>query len=279
MRTILVFGASGPVGRFLLPALASLYSVIPVSRTARSGWLRADLSDAQSAWPEADAAISLGPLDAFAAWLMANPHIALIRVIALSSMSADSKRDSIDDHERALSERLIASEALLRAAADSRNIALTIFRPTLIYGGGTDRSLAPIARWMRRWHLMPWPLGATGLRQPVHAADLASACVAAMENTATHGTIYALGGGERLPFDEMLFRMRAEIVPWSVPVPLPIAVLSVIGRFTDRVPIGAAAIRRLRVPLIADNQPATRDFGFSPRPFAAGDVLAADERR
>ena len=55
-------------------------------------------------------------------------------------------------------------------AARDRNVAGTIFRPTLIYGTGRDRSLAPIARFARRWRVLPLPVGARGLRQPVHAA-------------------------------------------------------------------------------------------------------------
>jgi hypothetical protein len=37
--------------------------------------------------------------------------------------------------------------------------------------------------------------------------------------------------------------------------------------------INAAALRRLREPLIADNSAATRDFGYAPRAFVASDVL------
>ena len=66
--------------------------------------------------------------------------------------------------------------------AAERGIACTVFRPTLIYGAGTDRSLAPIARFARRWRVLPVPLGANGLRQPVHARDLAAACVAVLAN-------------------------------------------------------------------------------------------------
>ena len=184
-------------------------------------------------------------------------------------MSAESKHDSDDAHERALSYRLTHSEEALRAISAERGIALTIFRPTLIYGAGIDRSLAPIALFMRRWRIAPIPVGATGLRQPVHAADLAAACVATLENPATYGRTYALGGGERLSFRSMLMRMRADSS--AVPVPIPLAALGFLARSRS---ISRAAISRLRMPLIADNTAATRDFGFAPRPFIAGDVVA-----
>jgi len=36
----------------------------------------------------------------------------------------------------------------------------------------------------------------------------------------------------------------------------------------------AGALQRLGADLVADDSAARRDFGFSPRPFAAGDVAA-----
>jgi nucleoside-diphosphate-sugar epimerase len=274
MRTLLVFGASGAVGRFLLPQLPAHFQAIPVSRQPRAGWFCGDLRDSAAAWPNVDMAISLGPLDAFAAWLKHRTDPSLHRVIAFSSMSAESKHDSDDAKERAIAQRLIDSEETLRVLSAERGIALTIFRPTLIYGAGVDRSLAPIAQFMRRWRIAPIPVGAIGLRQPVHAADLAAACVAALENSATFGNTYALGGGERLLFRSMLMRMRAENS--ALPLPIPLAVLGVLARSGS---VSGATVRRLRVPLIADNTAAARDFGYAPRPFIASDVLPVTEEQ
>jgi nucleoside-diphosphate-sugar epimerase len=268
MRTLLVFGASGAVGRFLLPQLPAHFQAIPVSRQARAGWFRAGLSDTQVAWPNADAAISLGPLDAFAAWLKRRNDPTLRRVIALSSMSAESKHDSDDAKERGIAQSLRNSEQTLRGVSAERGIDLTIFRPTLIYGAGIDRSLVPIAQFMRRWRIAPIPLGATGLRQPVHVADLAAACIAALENPTTYGNTYALGGGERLSFRSMLMRMRADAS--ALPIPIPLAALALLAQSRS---INGAAVRRLRISLIADNNAAARDFGYAPRPFIAADVL------
>jgi nucleoside-diphosphate-sugar epimerase len=272
MSTILVFGASGPVGRRLLPRLA-IHRVVPVSRTPRDGWLHGDLNNAEEPWPTADAAISLGPLDAFASWLQRHPELPLRRVIALSSMSAQSKQTSTDVHERQVSARLRSSEKVLGRCAQERGIALTIFRPTLIYGDGTDRSLAPIARFVRRSHLLPLPLGATGLRQPVHADDLALAAAAALEQPATHGKTYEMGGGERLAFVALLQRLREATPTWSIPIPIPMGALSALTHFWRRNAPTRAAIARLKDDLVADIAPAQRDFGYAPRGFVAADVL------
>lgn len=271
MRTLLVFGASGAVGRFLLPQLPANFQAIPVSRQPRAGWFRADLHHADEAWPSADAAISLGPLDAFAASLERQVDPSLRRIIAFGSMSAESKNDSDDPKERDIVRRLKKGEETLRTVSVERNIALTIFRPTLIYGAGIDRSLAPIARFMRRWRIAPIPVGAKGLRQPVHAADLASACVAALENPTTYGKTYALGGGERLSFRDVLMRIRQ--TTYAMPIPIPLMALNIVARRARFTSINDAAISRLRKSLIADNTAATNDFGYAPRRFAADDVL------
>ena len=272
MSTILIFGASGPVGKRLLPRLIQ-HRAIPVSRTAREGWIHADLVDADMQWPRADAAISLGPLDAFAGWVERHPEIPLRRVLALGSMSAASKQASADARERDLSARLRASEDSLKRCAADRGVALTLFRPTLIYGDGTDRSLAPIARLVRRWHLMPLPVGATGLRQPVHADDLAIAAAAAFDQRATYGKTYEMGGGERLPFIALLRRLRNATPTWSIPIRLPLSALGLAARFLRDDAPSRAAIARLKIDLVADNEPAQRDFAYAPREFIAGDVL------
>ncbi|HSE13547.1 MAG TPA: hypothetical protein VLB69_13035 [Rudaea sp.] len=287
MSTFIIFGATGATGRFLLPALRArgerIHAVsrraAPVGDAAQATWIHGDLfATIGPLPPAADVIVSLGPLDAFAAWFADNPVPGVRRVIALSSMSAESKRASADAGERELSQRLRSAEQSLLDAANVRGIAGTILRPTLIYGGGPDRSLVPIVRLALRWRVLPMPLGASGLRQPVHAADLAAAVIAVVDCAAAHGRIYALGGGERLRFDRMLWRLRAAMPGFVLPLPFPRALAAVLLRLRVRAAageIGVAAVHRLGTDLIADNDEAMRDFGYSPRAFSAVDVVAA----
>jgi nucleoside-diphosphate-sugar epimerase len=218
--------------------------------------------------------VSLGPLDAFSSWFEREPAAGARRVIALSSMSAQSKRASSDAAERAIAERLVAAEQRVARAAQARGIAWTVLRPTLVYGDGHDRSLAPIARFARRWHILPIPPGASGLRQPVHAADLAAAVDAVVDCSATAGKVYPLGGGEQLRFDDLLRRLRAAVPGVVLPLPVPRFALRIAQRLrVGNTRISGAALRRLNEPLIADNGAAQRDFGYAPRAFIAGDVL------
>jgi nucleoside-diphosphate-sugar epimerase len=287
LSTFIIFGATGATGRFLLPALLERGDRIhAVSRRPpapaggpQPAWVQGDLFGAIGALPPAaDIIVSLGPLDAFSAWFDSAPVAGVRRVIALSSMSAETKSDSPDLAERALAQTLrVAEQRLLRSAA-ARGITCTLLRPTLIYGGGPDRSLVPIARLALRWHVLPIPLGAKGLRQPVHAADLAGAVDAVSDCAAAHGKVYALGGGERLRFDRMLLRLRAAIPKFVLPLPLPQVIIRAALRMRsgrDAGGISAAAVGRVRADLVADNSEAARDFGYAPRAFVAEDVVAA----
>lgn len=278
MAVCLVLGASGQIGRFLVPALlGGGHEVVALSRIARDArhpcvrWLQADLGAAAPALPAFDAVFSLGPLAGLADWLAAARIAGRPRVIAFGSMSAQSKRDSADAGERALAARLVAAEEALAGTCDAQGSAWTVLRPTLIYGAGLDRSLTPLARFGRRWHVLPALPGAHGLRQPVHAADLADACLALWTRAAGARTTYALGGGERLAFATLLARVRASLGVPCLPLPLPAAVLAGAWPLLRRMAPGrlpAAALARLRNDLVADDAPARADFGWQPRGFA-----------
>lgn len=280
MSTFLIFGATGPVGRPVLARLHGVARILAVSRSAAPGttgvgWIRGDLSGDVPLVEPVDVILSLGPLDAFAAWFERSAPAGVRRVVVLSSMSAESKQASTDPDERDLAARLIAAEERLARAARARAVAWTVLRPTLIYGDGRDRSLAPIARFMRRWHIAPIPSGAHGLRQPVHVADLADAVLACIDCAAAAGRVYPVGGGERVRFDELVRRLRAAVPGLVLPLPLPFWLLRLAARFGGRRHFNAAAVARLRVPLVADNSAAAHDFGYAPRAFAADDVLPA----
>jgi nucleoside-diphosphate-sugar epimerase len=266
MPVALVCGASGAIGRFLLPRLlAAGYDVIALSRVPRSAedarlqWRLGDLDHAMPELPALDLVASCGPLDAFARWFARTPA-RIGRVVAFGSMSLEGKRDSPDGGERAIVARLHEAEQSIATTAQMRACGWTVLRPTLIYGAALDRSLTPLARFARRWHMFPRIPAAHGLRQPVHADDLAGACVAVAAAPHSAGRTYPLGGGERLAFATMLERVHASLPFRAVPLPVPIALLR---PFARRHP----AIGRLRCDLVADDRAAVADFGWAPRAF------------
>lgn len=279
LNTALVLGASGQIGRFLLPRLLdSGCQVSALSRQhqgagsdARVRWLQGDLYGEMPDLPSLDAIFSLGPLDGLAHWLSRVSLPGAPRLIAFSSMSALSKGGSSDPTERALATHLLASEAAVTAAAGQRGMACTLFRPTLIYGAGIDRSLSPLARLGSRWHLFPRIPGAVGLRQPVHAEDLADISLRAARCERAAGQIFALGGAERLRFADLLARVQASLPrrTLGLPIPLPaVLALASLRRLWPRLPLpSVAAVQRLRHDLIADDAAARAVLDWAPRGF------------
>lgn len=267
--TVLVFGGSSQIGHYLLPLLATRDEpVLAVSRTAHAPaqnvtWLAGRLPDAVPMVEDISAIFSFGPLNHLADWLQQAelPHAP--RVVAVSSMSADSKRDSEVPTERELSQLIRDSEAMLANACEKHGSAWTVLRPTLVYGAGMDKSLTPMAQRAMRTRVFPLPAGA-GLRQPVHAQDLAHAALAALDNAGAAGRILAIGGGERLPVSEMFARVRRSLPVDTLPLPLPAWLLHTARRSVGKL---RGPLSRLEADLIADNTEVTRLLGVQPRPF------------
>lgn len=277
MAEALIFGGSGQIGAPVLARLrAQGWRVRAVSRQPREDrdgvtWLRGDLANPPPLPVQVDAIFSLGPLDAFARW-HATSTIVSPRVVAFGSTSLEAKRGSPDEHERDIVRRLGDAEASLLATAAARGAAVTLLRPTLVYGGGRDRTLTRIAQLASRTGFFVLPRGANGLRQPVHVDDLADAALAVLGRPATFGRGYALPGGETLAYREMVARTLAALDPpaklLEVPAPLFSLALSAARAFGRLQGLGDAAVARMREDLVFDAEPACRDFGYAPRAFA-----------
>ena len=267
--TVLVFGGSSQIGHFLLPRLrASGESVLALSRQPRPAqagveWLQGTLPDRVPVLPPLSAIISFGPLQGLADWLAQTALADAPRVIATSSMSAESKRDSRVPAERMLARQLRDGEAALATACARHGCAWTVLRPTLVYGAGLDKSLTPIARRALRTRLFPIPAG-RGLRQPVHADDIAQAVLAALECPAAAGRILAIGGGERLLYPQMFARVRRSLPRATLPVRLPAWLLRLGQRLC---PPLRGPLSRLDSDLLADNGELQRLLHVQPRPF------------
>lgn len=271
----LIIGLSGQVGDALRPLLAQLDApVFALSRQphcdhARVQWLRGSLEAMPDLPATIDTVISLGPLDAFSAWF-AQSAPPRLRVVALSSTGRVDKLDSDDADERALAARLDAAEICLFEAARAKDSQLTVLRPTMLYGGGRDRSLTPLLRAARRWRLVPLPRGVLGLRQPVHVADVAAATLACLDRPGTVGLGFDLPGAEVLGFDAMLARALAAQVPGARIVRLPGPLFRLAIRVAGTLGAGSAAagaVSRLARDQTADPAPARLAFGWNPRPF------------
>ncbi len=284
-RRVGVLGASSLVGAKLLPRLvAAGCEVVAFTRQAAPapapgiGWQGLTGAAGPQRAAEIEHWICLAPIWVLPEYFGRLEASGARRVVALSSTSRYTKDDSSDAGEQAVARRLAQAEDEFVRWAEGRGVAWTILRPTLIYGEGRDRNIAELARFVRRFGFFPVLGAAAGLRQPVHADDVAAACVAALLSPAAAGRAYNLSGGETLSYRAMAERVFAALGrrPRLLPVPLWLLRLALLPlrrlpRFRHWTP---AMAERMNRDLVFDHDDARRDLGWTPRPFLPqpGDV-------
>lgn len=267
---VLLTGATSQVGVALRALLQEQgHEVVALSRNAVADdasvrWQQADLGDGWPAIGRFDAVISFGPMQALADALAALPEAPCRRLVATSSMSAVSKRESAVPEDRALSAALREAEAALAAQCERLGIGWTVLRPTMIYGLGVDENISPIARRAMRTRVFPYPPG-RGMRQPVHAEDVALAAWRAVHHEDAAGETIEIGGGERLRIDAMFRRVRDSLPAWTLPLPVPRGVL---GMATWLRPGLRGFVSRIDQDLLADNTRLEKILGVKPRGFS-----------
>ena len=277
MRHALVFGGTGQIGEPLLARLrADGWRVTAVSREAhRDGpglsWRHGGFDAVADLPAHVDAIVSAGPLDAFSHWY-ARSRIDAPRVLAFGSTSVVVKQHSVDADERDVAQRLQLAEDRLASATRERAAALTVLRPTLVYGAARDATLSRIARIAHRLRVFPLPRRANGLRQPTHVDDLADAAVDCLTAPAAHDRVFDLPGGETLPYRDMVRRVLQVLEPPAHLVELPLPVFELALRMAQSrglaTGFGEAAVERMRRDLVFDATPAREAFGYAPRMFA-----------
>ena len=193
----------------------------------------------------------------------------LRRIVAFSSTSVLTKRDTEVASERETIRQLAEAEQKIAAICEAQTIGWTILRPTLIYAEGRDTNITPLSRLIRRFGFMPLVGGAPGLRQPVHAEDLAIGALAAASSPAAINKFYSLPGGETLTYREMIGRifdgLRMPRRTISVPPLLWRAGFMVANPLFPGANVAMGT--RMMKDMIFDSTPAARDLGWNPRVF------------
>lgn len=280
--TALVTGATNQIGHFLLPRLqaagfmVTAYSRTPPPATPEVNWQCADLLT--SSFPNdllndtSTTLFHLAPLPLLPPLLERLPdNTSLKRVIAFSSTSRFTKENSPEPKEREVAKQLIMAENRLITVCQQRGIPWTVFRPTLIYGCGLDKNVTTLANFIRRFGFFPIVGQGQGLRQPVHAEDLAMACVQACESSQTLNRAYNLSGGQTLTYREMIetiFRQLGK-TPHIISIPLPMfqGLVRCLTWWSAFAHVSTAMIARMNQNLCFDHTEAWQDFGYQPRRF------------
>lgn len=274
---VTILGATGFVGQRILRDLIQQGAQVeavsrlprPVGLPTNIGWTQADLNDPDSVaripWKETVISTVLVSMTAQVVELW--PPGTVNRLVAFSSTSALTKMDSSESVDRRVSAELQDGEMRLHHFFPNA----TILRPTMIYGGPGDRNVERVARQLRRIPIIPLVGSGMGLRQPVHADDLAIAAVAASESPNTTANIYNLAGSEVLTFKQMIVRIgeanRCKVSFVSIPLPLARTSLLLVSKLPQFRGIPLGALQRMSQDLVFDTLQARKDFDYYPRPF------------
>ena len=268
---MLVLGATSLIGAFLPAHLSPLVGVgRGEGRPPGYRWVRADLTAPDLATPPAETVVSLAPIWLLPAALPALAEGGMRRLVAFSSTSRWTKAASPDAGERAVAARLADGEDAVQAVCAAQGVAWTILRPTLIYAEGRDGNVSRLASLARRFGVLPISGAGEGLRQPVHADDLAAAVAAVIASPPTHDRTYDLPGGETLSYRQMCVSVFEGLgrPPRLLHAPPAVWRLALAAASPWMPGATAAMGERMAQDLVFDPGPAQRDFGWAPRPFS-----------
>ena len=194
------------------------------------------------------------------------------QIIAVSTTSVFTKKQSKDRKERNLINCMISCEREIIKFSTNFKINWTIMRPTLVYGAGQDNNISAISYFIKKFGFFIVARPASGLRQPVHADDVAQAIVAAINNKDASNTSFNLGGGETLTYLSMVKRIFESTGRRPIIICLPSGLLSFTlhcFNLVFRSSYSPALFKRMNQDLVFDFTSAKSILDYNPRPFIA----------
>ncbi len=274
----MLLGAGNLIARYLMPRLlAAGYDTVAVARRAVPvpSEIRVETvefgRDESWAASAGAAVVSVLPLAVLASLL---PRLAGARcIVAVGSTSLFSKAGSDDPKEQATARKLDRAEAVIMARCAEDGTPATILRPTLVYDGMDDRNVARMIRVVRRYRVLPIARPSHGLRQPIHADDVAKAILGAIDNPDAAGRAFNIAGGEVLTYRAMAERVfRSQGLPPRFIV-LPVSWLRRAFGLAARAGVvretgfGSAVFERMNQDLVFDNAEGLAVLDYRPRRF------------
>lgn len=196
------------------------------------------------------------------------------RLICVHTTGIYSKYKAAGERYRQIDEYVVRK-------CKENSIALTILRPTMVYGNVTDSNVVEFIGMVDRFPIMPVVNHARYELQPVHYMDLSEAYYRIVMNDSTMNHDYILSGGRPILLKDMLQvigkDLGKEVHFFSVPFPIAYAGACVLYALTLKKIDYRERVQRLCEPRIFSHEEAERDFGYSPRNFEDGVAVEVEE--
>ncbi|TDQ82123.1 NADH dehydrogenase [Dongia mobilis] len=158
------------------------------------------------------------------------------RLIQVSAIGADSQSDSHYARSKALGE-----QGVINAFPGA-----TILRPSIVFGPEDD-FFNRFAKMAMISPALPLIGGGHTKFQPVYVGDVAAAVLRVLEDPATAGKTYELGGPKVYSFRELLKLMLAEIGRCRLLIPAPFALATLKASVLQLLPVPPLTVDQVRL--------------------------------
>jgi uncharacterized protein YbjT (DUF2867 family) len=153
----------------------------------------------------------------------------------------------------------------------------TVLKPSVIFGP-EDEFVNVLARLVRLTPVIfPLPGGGTSRFQPIAVDDVARAIVKSLEDDATIGRSYSLGGPTPLTLRQMTERILIAMSTSRMLVGVPVAAIRPLVALAQRAlpnpPVTTGLLDLLDMDNVVERNDLSAELGISPVPFAPEELL------
>jgi NADH dehydrogenase len=189
------------------------------------------------------------------------------RIVYMSQNGADSESPY----------RFLRSKGKAQDAVTSSGTKWSVLKPSVIFGPD-DEFVNVLARLVRLSPIVyPLPGGGVARFQPVAVGDVARAIVKCLDDKATIGGIYSIGGPVPLTLRQMteriLVAMNASRILIGIPVSVLRPVIAVAQRILPKPPVTTGLLDLLKVDNVVEPNELVTELGIDPLPFAPEELF------